>query len=254
MNDSNLNTYNSYEVINWYKNLGGITPVENYFFESNKDLLSKAFVLDIGIGGGRTTDYLIDKCANYTGIDYSQGFVDVVKKKYPKADILNADARNLQNFEAKKFDIVNFSFNGIDYVGVDDREKIFLEINRVLKPNGLFFFSTHNKDHVTFDRQPWTDKNSSFLTKIKTFIKLLPFLGKHVIQKKNELRFSDYAIINDSAHNYSLMTFYTSPVFLKKQLSKHHFSNINFFSKNAKQVDEKDLDDWIFVSCNRSSA
>ena len=110
MNDSNLNTYNSYEVINWYKNLGGITQVEKYFFESNKDLLPKASVLDIGIGGGRTTDYLIDKCANYTGIDYSQGFVDVVKKKYPKADILNADARNLLNFEAKKFDIVNFSF------------------------------------------------------------------------------------------------------------------------------------------------
>lgn len=252
MNDSNLNTYNSPEVISWYANLNEITPVEKYLFDSNKDLLSKASVLDIGIGGGRTTSYLIDKCTKYTGIDYAQGFVDSVKKKYPNANIQIADARNLSNFKDKEFEIVNFSFNGIDYVGAEDRKKIFSEINRVLKPNGLFFFSTHNKDHSTFDRQPWTDKNNSFFTNLKTFIKLLPFLRRHALQKKNELRFNDYAIINDSAHNYSLMTFYTSPQFLKKQLQNHHFTDIFLFSKNAKQENEKDLDDWIFVSCKRS--
>lgn len=252
MNDGNLNTYTSTNVINWYTDLNEITRVENYLFELNKELLANAFVLDIGIGGGRTTAYLLDKCANYIGIDYSQGFVDVVKKKYPKTNIQLADARDLIQFEDKKFDIVNFSFNGIDYVDLNDRKKILSEINRVLKPNGLFFFSTHNKNHYTFDRQPWTNKNNSFFTNFKTFIKLLPFLPKHARQKKKEIRFNDYAIMNDSAHNYSLMTFYTSPQFLKKQLQEHCFAEVQLFSKDTKQVNENELDDWIFVSCKKS--
>ncbi len=254
MNDSNLNTYTSTNVINWYTHLTEITAAEKHLFELHKEFLSKANVLDIGIGGGRTTAYLIDKCAGYIGVDYSQGFVEIVKQKYPKANIQLADARDLIPFEDKKFDVINFSFNGIDYVGLEDRKKIFSEINRVLKPNGLFFFSTHNKDHFTFDQQPWTDKNNSFFTNLKTFIKLLPFLPKHALQKKKEIRFNDYSIINDSAHNYSLMTFYTSPQFLKKQLKDHHFADVKLFSKDAKEVDEKKLDDWIFVSCKKSLA
>ena len=252
MNDGNLNTYNSFNVINWYVDLNGITKVEEFLFESNANILTNATVLDVGVGGGRTTAYLLDKCAKYIGIDYSQGFVDVVKQKYPKANIQLADARDLIQFEDKKFDIVNFSFNGIDYVDLNDRKKILSEINRVLKPNGLFFFSTHNKSHFTFDRQPWTNKNNSFFTNFKTFIKLLPFLPKHARKKKKEIRFSDHAIINDSAHNYSLMTFYTSPQFLRKQLHTHSFTDIQLFTKNAKHANENALDDWIFVSCKKS--
>ncbi|MDP1801083.1 MAG: class I SAM-dependent methyltransferase [Bacteroidota bacterium] len=254
MSELNLNTYNSDAVIKWYKHLNEITFVEKKIFETHKDLLASSKILDIGIGGGRTTAYLLDKCKSYTGIDYSKGFVDAVKKKYPNADIRLADARDLKAFENNSFDLVNFSFNGIDYVGPEDRKKIFNEIYRVLKPGAFFFFSTHNKDHKTFDQFPWLDKNNSFITNLKTFVKLLPFLPRHLKQKRKEINLNDYSVINDSAHNYGLLTFYTSPQFLKKQLTHHSFNEICLLSKNGETVSDDKLDDWIFVTCKRSSA
>ncbi|MBA2613915.1 MAG: class I SAM-dependent methyltransferase [Bacteroidetes bacterium] len=252
MSDPNLNTYNSATVIKWYDHLDALTPIEKYFFELHKDLILRSNILDIGIGGGRTTAYLVSICKNYIGIDYSKGFVETVKTKFPNADIRLIDARDLSAFENNTFDLVNFSFNGIDYVSLDDRKKILSEINRVLKPNGVFFFSTHNKDHTTFDQLPWRNKSNNLITNLKTFIKLLPFLPKHLKQKEKEIRLKEYAIINDSAHNYGLFTFYTSPRFLKEQLNTYHFYDIALFSKNGKIENDETLDDWIFVTCKRS--
>lgn len=254
MSELNLNTYNSDAVIKWYKHLDAITVVEKKVFETHKDFLTNAKVLDIGIGGGRTTAYLIDKCKSYTGIDYSKGFVDTVKKKYPQGDIRLMDARDLKGIESNSCDLVNFSFNGIDYVGPEDRIKIFSEIHRVLKPNALFFFSTHNKDHKTFNQFPWRDKNNGFITNLKTFIKLLPFLPRHFSKKKEEIHLTDHAVINDSAHNFGLLTFYTSPKFLKEQLTDNLFNEIKLFSKEAEIVSDDQLDDWIFVTCKRSAS
>ncbi len=252
MSQLNLTTYNSDAVIKWYKDLAAITEAEKKIFEIHKDLLKHAKLLDIGIGGGRTTAFLIDKCKIYTGIDYSKGFVDTVKQKYPGADIHLMDARDLIGIESNSCDLVNFSFNGIDYVGLEDRKKILSEVFRVLKPNAIFFFSTHNKDHKTFDQFPWLDKNNNFITNLKTFIKLLPFLPRHFSKKNEEIRLNDHAVINDSAHNFGLLTFYASPKFLKKQLIEHHFSEITLFSKNGEAVNDDKLDDWIFVTCKRS--
>lgn len=248
----NLNTYNSSSVINWYAALKDMTPVELSIFETHRDFLKQAAVLDIGIGGGRTTRYLKDKCKAYTGIDYSKGFVTQIKKEFPEVSSLVMDARDLSTFGDQSFDFVNFSFNGIDYVNLKDRTKIFSEIERVLKPNGLFFFSTHNKDHKSFHLDPWRSEHNSFFTNIKTFIKLSPFLLRKLKNKKHEEILSDYAIINDSAHNYSLFTFYTSVSFLKKQLSESKFDTSRLYSKTGKEATDAELDDWIFVLTRKS--
>ncbi|MEO6305823.1 MAG: class I SAM-dependent methyltransferase [Bacteroidia bacterium] len=254
MSELNLKTYNSTRIVKWYDNLNAVTLVEKHFFETNKELIAQGSVLDIGIGGGRTTSYLINKCKKYIGIDYSEGFVNAVKKKHLTADIRLMNATDLSEFENNSFDLINFSFNGIDYVGFEDRKKILSEIHRVLKPNGLFLFSTHNKDHFTYNRAPWSNAQNGFITNLKNFIKLLPFLPRHLNQKSKEIHLQDYAIINDSAHNYNLLTFYTSPAFLKQQLTEHKFGNIALFSKNATLVEEGELDDWIFISCEKLSS
>ncbi len=251
MSNSNLKTYSSDKVINWYNSLTAILPVEKYVFESNKALLYEGSLLDIGIGGARTTAYLLDKCKSYIGIDYSDGFIKVSKKKYPNADIRLMNAKDLSAFETNSFDMVNFSFNGIDYVDMEGRKKILAEINRVLKPNGIFFFSTHNKNHPSFGKFPWLNKNNELIINLKTFLKLLPFLPRHIIKKRKDICLTNYAIINDSAHRYSLFTFYTTPFFLKQQLSEMNFDAITFFSKQGEKLTEQKLDDWIFVSCKK---
>jgi ubiquinone/menaquinone biosynthesis C-methylase UbiE len=252
MTHSNIDTYNSSSVINWYDNLGDLTCVEKHILERNQSLIKNAKLLDIGIGGGRTTNYLYSRCLSYTGIDYSQGFVNLTKNKFPALDIRCLDARNLSVFSDNSFDFINFSFNGIDYVNLIDRETIISEIYRVLKPNGIFFFSTHNMNHESFNTRAWQNPHTNFFINLKTFLKLAPFEFIHQLQKRKELYTSDFAIINDSAHNYKLLTFYTTPSFLLKQLSNIKFNKIQFFSKSGMQSKEDQLDDWIFCTCEKS--
>ncbi len=243
MSNLNLNTYNDRSVLKWYDTITGLTSIEKKVFEQHASALEN--VLDIGIGGGRTTAYLLNKCTSYTGIDYSKGFVELVSQKYPAADIRQMDARDLDAFENSSFDLVNFSFNGIDYVDLEGRKKILAEIYRILKPGGIFFFSTHNKNHATFNKPAWINPANSLWTNIKTFVKLLPWLPTHFRQQKNEHIQKEYAIINDSAHNYGLLTFYTSPAFLKEQLNENGFSDTVLYSENG------ELGDWIFATTRK---
>jgi SAM-dependent methyltransferase len=225
-----------------------LVEVEKMVFEKHTLLLNQGSVLDIGIGGGRTTAFLLPRSKKYTGIDYSENFVKEVNKNYPGAAGV-MDARDLSGFQNKSFDFVNFSFNGIDYVDAEGRKTILNEIAGVLKPGGIFFFSTHNKNHPSFNRAPWLNKNNSVSVNIKTFLKLLPFIFRRL--KKQKHIESEFALITDSAHNYSLTTFYTSPGFLRKQLSEAGFQEIEFYLKSGELKDDANLGDWIFVTAKR---
>lgn len=247
--ENNQEVYNSKQVVNWYKNLPGLVPVEKIIFEKYKDMLKNGNVLDIGIGGGRTTQFLYPISKLYTGIDYSKSFIEEASKKFPHVCKV-MDARDLSAFENNSFDFVNFSFNGIDYVDGIGRQKILDEIFRVLNPKGIFFFSTHNKDHASFNVSPWLNKNNSMTVNIKTFIKLLPYFFRKL--KSKEVFEKEFAIINDSAHNYSLMTFYTSALHLRNQLIATGFTETNFFGKEGQKQDDKNLGDWIFVTSQKN--
>jgi SAM-dependent methyltransferase len=250
--DQNLRTYNKSDVVSWYNQQTGVLPAEAKVLDQYRILVSNANVLDIGIGGGRTTSYLIDKCRRYTGIDYSEQLVKSCRQKFPGVDILWQDARNLSDFSDNTFDFVLFSFNGIDYVDLEGRNSILSEVHRVLRHDGLFFFSTHNKSHRSFNKAPWRGMTNGLVPTMKTTIKVAPFYSRKIRNRKHEIIDIDYAIINDFAHQYRLLTFYTSPDFLTKQLLAQQFVSIVFYNKAGDETRNDELDDWIFVTCHKA--
>ena len=110
-------------------------------------------MLDLGVGGGRTTIYFAPHVREYHGVDRSAPLVDACRRRFagkdwPHVTWTVADARDLP-YEDDFFDFVMFSWNGLDAVG-DRRERMraLREIRRVLAPGRRFFFSAHNLENA----------------------------------------------------------------------------------------------------------
>jgi len=247
----NLETYNSTQVVRWYDGFSGLMPVEKYVFEKYFGIKKCDNLLDIGIGAGRTTAYLLNYCKQYVGIDYSENLIQKANLKFTELDLRCMNAVDLGTFSEGSFDFVNFSFNGLDYASLNDRAKILSEINRVLKPAGIFFFSTHNKLAYNFNQAPWLNSKNSTWINFKTFLKLLPFQPRHFKKRKLEVYNKEYAVINNCAHNYGLMTFHSTPEFVKVQLKNHGFDGVEFYNLSGQPTDESCTDEWLFVVCKK---
>lgn len=113
-------------------------------------------ILDLGVGPGRTVPLLRALSADYVGLDYLPTMVDAAQRRYAAvADIRLGDARDLGAFADGRFALVVFSYNGIDSVSRADRQRVLAEAFRVLRPGGVFWFSTLNLAGPAYRHRPW---------------------------------------------------------------------------------------------------
>jgi SAM-dependent methyltransferase len=139
----NLTTYLAPEVASHYAGLNYLTPCERLLFRTY--IKPGMAVLDLGVGGGRTTSYLSRVASRYVGVDYSETMVRICRNKFPDLDFVLADASDLSVFEDASFDAIVFAFNGLDSVVPDEKRlRCLRECWRVLRPAGLLVFSSHN--------------------------------------------------------------------------------------------------------------
>jgi SAM-dependent methyltransferase len=94
-------------------------------------------VLEIGSGPGHVAEFLARAGASVTGVDFSPGMVKVARSRYPEIAFEQADAEELP-FEAGSFDAVVANFV-VHHLARP--EKVFREVNRVLRSGGRFAFA-----------------------------------------------------------------------------------------------------------------
>lgn len=141
--DQNYSKYMSDEVVEFYKKQTELQDCEAHLFQ--QWLKPGMSILDIGVGGGRTTPALSSIAGRYVGADYSQAMVDTCQAKWPDLSFMFCDATDMAAFRDGEFDAVVFSFNGIDVIRSDEaRGRCLSETARVLKDGGIFIFSSHN--------------------------------------------------------------------------------------------------------------
>jgi len=141
--NENLSVYNSSLVAEHYAGLDYLSPCEQEIF--NNHLRPGMDILDLGVGGGRTTGYLSGIAKRYVGVDYAPNMIEACRAKYPALEFHTADAADLSMFADTSFDAVVFAFNGIDYIVPDEnRRRCLQECHRLLRSGGVFVFSTHN--------------------------------------------------------------------------------------------------------------
>jgi ubiquinone/menaquinone biosynthesis C-methylase UbiE len=140
---ANLRTYNAKEVASHYAALDYLTPCERFLFDAY--VTPGMSVLDLGVGGGRTTPALSRIASDYIGVDYSEEMIRMCRSKFPQLEFRVADASDLSTFSDDSFDAIVMAFNGLDYILPEDKRRQCLsECRRVLRPGGIFIFSSHN--------------------------------------------------------------------------------------------------------------
>jgi 2-polyprenyl-6-hydroxyphenyl methylase/3-demethylubiquinone-9 3-methyltransferase len=103
-------------------------------------------ILDMGCGGGFLTHFLSQKGHETYGVDLSPSSLEIARKKDPKTHYLCADVTKLP-FEDKSFDVVS-AMDLLEHV--EDPRKVIAEASRLLRPQGLFFFHTFNRNFFSY--------------------------------------------------------------------------------------------------------
>ena len=252
LNIINKTTYSRADVVKYYQNTERLLKAEEVLFEKLSPIIKNSKILDIGIGGGRTTKYLLPISRDYTGVDYVPQFAEETAKKYPDAKILCSDATNLKEFADETFDFVLFSYNGLDSISNEQRLMVINEVFRVLKKGGIFMFSSHNRDYQDFNKLPWQRKIEYDTKFLKFFLYCLYHLPKHYKMKKHEIYTDDYAVVNDGDHRYSLLLYYISIDKQAKQLTEFGFSDIEAFDMKGNLVKTDTTSHWIYYLARKS--
>jgi len=139
----NLSAFDSDDVVSDYVAMSSLSPAESAILAG---LLKPGLrVLDLGVGAGRTSSTLSADAERYVGLDFAPHMVEAARALHPELEFVVGDAADLSAFENESFDLVVFSYNGLDYVPDDDaRRRCFTEVCRVLDDGGHFVFSSHN--------------------------------------------------------------------------------------------------------------
>ena len=258
-----------YEIKDWieiYSSWNHLLKPEEVVLQKLKPVLPTMRMLDIGVGGGRTTHFFCDAVREYVGIDFDDNMIEACRKKFPqrsgKVSFHTCDARSIEMFEDGSFDFVLFSFNGMDYLPWEDRPKAFREILRVGKRGGYFLFSTHNLNSVErlFSLRQITDTRS-FFREWKRY-----FLLRLRNEDANKLKARDHAQIYDGVYSKKLrwlipslfrkmgFFWYTRPELQVQQLNDLGFRNIILYTVDGREFRDvaeagASKDYWVHYFC-----
>lgn len=242
----------------YYRQLGLLQPAEAAVLNRFAAQWPTFKVLDIGVGGGRTTAHFAPQAAQYTGIDYCAEMIAACQSRFAKTLPPNCfelcDVRDLSRFADNAFDFILFSFNGIDYMSHRERQALLPEICRIGKPGGYFCFSSHNLQGLeqAFDlkRQLRLNPLSSYVNLI--MLALLRWLNRPLTL--TALQAADHVIVKDESHNFRLRTYYVRPKAQLEQLAA--FGPVDVYSWKSDlpiataAALAANVDAWLYYLCS----
>jgi ubiquinone/menaquinone biosynthesis C-methylase UbiE len=143
----------------------GRTPCDHRFTETEMAFLLSRIqaddrVLDMGCGTGRFTVPMAEAGADVTGFDISPAMLSQLESTARDRGVAvttcEGDMAHLA-FEDDTFDVVT-SMLALMHIPVEDRQQVFLEVARVLKPGGRFVLGVKNEQ---FERLSHVDRFAS---------------------------------------------------------------------------------------------
>jgi SAM-dependent methyltransferase len=248
--------YEDPAIVAFYAEEDGLQKPEQAILRLLAPELPNARLLDIGVGAGRTTACLAHLVRDYVGVDFAEGMIDACRARF--AGVQNsrfdvADARNLDRYADGSFDIVFFSFCGLDTLDYEDRMRALGEMKRVLRPGGYLWFSTHNKFRVPRMLRFMCSSPCYFPGQLRRLIRI------HVKNFPARRRTSgEYFAIYNGAHEFRLRLLYIDPRRQVLDLQRLGFGDVRTFGlvepleipSTAESLSRRE-DSWINFLCRR---
>jgi ubiquinone/menaquinone biosynthesis C-methylase UbiE len=258
---SNLRVFERERTVKDYRAYTGLQQAELAIISQIKAELSGKKILDVGVGAGRTTDALLEISKDYLGIDISLPMIQTCRSRFPSASFEVCDVRDLSRFGDRAFDLLFFSHNGLDYVGHADRLRALGEIHRVLMEAGVFAFSSHNRRSMR--KAPWHSAQLPWRMNplrhprrySKRLFEAVMETFNHLYNRRYERYNDEFAVINDSGHHYTLLTYYIDIDTQIRQLKGVGFQKIEAVDLNGNWLTEDHYarckDPWIYYLCRK---
>lgn len=248
--------YNNPNVVNFFRNLSALKPVETALLSRFRDELQDQPILDIGIGGGRTTAPLLQITRSYVGIDFSKEMILAARQKFPGADLRVCDARDLSIFKDGYFAAVFFWGGGLDDI-VAERSQVLKEINRVLR-SGIFMLMTHNfdaydmrrclKNRLRLSRKPSLLINDN-LFRLRSYASYCYNRFWSAVHRRGYAVYGEYEepLGDRSKPGMVLPTYYMHRDAQVQQLIKHGFSEVEILDQNGNLVESSRVVKDLFL-------
>jgi SAM-dependent methyltransferase len=217
-----------------------LRPVEAVLFDRYRAALSGR-VLEVGVGAGRLTRHLCAMASTLSGLDVSPVMVERALQACPAATIEVRDLRDLSAYGDGTFDAVVAGFNVIDIVDHEDRLSVLADVRRILAPDGLFLFSSHNRAFIRSVhgpvRQVFADLGRRRFRRAAGGIVRLPRrVANHRRLHPYERAEPTYAIVNDTAHDYAVLQYYVTRDEQEHQLAAAGFALLDCRDLGANEV------------------
>lgn len=252
----NHTAFNSPENAQSNKASAGLFGAEDSALAMIPQVIRQGRILEIGVGSGRLVPVLSDAAAMYVGTDYAARAVELCRAAHPTLAFEEVDARDMQGFADQSFDLVVFSYNGIDYVDHAGRQAILSEVARLLAVGGYFLFSFHNRDFHKLESS-LTPKDVPMWKKVLFFWEAAK--RAKIRERKKDLadmtcETPEYAILNDSGMNFAVLTYYADLASQCRLVRSQMLEPLAGFAKDGTRVELETSftqDSMIHLLCQR---
>lgn len=248
--------YGSTEVVRRYAQQSCLQVPERVIFDTAIGAdLRNSDLLDIGVGGGRTTMELARRCRRYVGADCAEPMVRACRERFSDLIVQHGlqfdivDAREMPYGDAS-FDIVLFSFNGIDLVGAEARARALAECRRVLRPGGHLVYSSHNLNWMDSRRGIRWDSLRDYIETQRFWSRMRrlnrgvwPIAGRDWVELIDPLA---------GGCNY-----YIRPLEMVRQTLEQGFEAVQLYDLHGQLVEDPQqrarmMDPWVYVHARAS--
>jgi ubiquinone/menaquinone biosynthesis C-methylase UbiE len=104
-------------------------------------------LLDLGCGAGEPfARYFIERGWNVTGVDFSEGMLELAARYVPQMQCIHADMREVE-FPAAHFEAITAIYS-LFHVPSREHAKLFDKFRRWLKPHGKALFTYATQDYT----------------------------------------------------------------------------------------------------------